>query len=52
MKNTAAKAVIAAALGNIIWGFSFLFIKVGLAVAPDPNVLPAHRFTLSTLLPV
>lgn len=50
MKNTTVKAILAAALGNIIWGFSFLFIKVGLNVAPDPNVLLAHRFTISTLL--
>ena len=49
MKHS-AKAVLCAALGNIIWGFSFLFTKVGLAVAPDPNVMLAHRFLLSTLL--
>ncbi len=48
--KTGTKAVLCAALGNIIWGFSFLFIKVGLSVAPDPNVLLAHRFTVSTLL--
>lgn len=47
--SVAVKAVVCAALGNIIWGFSFLFTKVGLAVAPDPNVMLAHRFTLATL---
>ena len=50
MKDNTAKAVFCAALGNIIWGFSFLFTKVGLAIAPDPNVMLAHRFTMSTLL--
>lgn len=50
MKNNAAKAVFCAALGNIIWGFSFLFTKTGLTIAPDPNVMLAHRFLLSTLL--
>jgi len=49
MKGKTAKAVLCAALGNIIWGFSFLFTKTGLAVAPNPNVMLAHRFILSTL---
>ena len=49
MKKKAAIAVLYAALGNIIWGFSFLFTKTGLAVAPNPNVMLAHRFILSTL---
>lgn len=50
MISNTTKAVLCAALGNIIWGFSFLFTKTGLAVAPDPNVMLAHRFILSTLL--
>ena len=49
MKGKTAKAVLCAALGNIIWGFSFLFTKTGLAIAPNPNVMLAHRFLLSTL---
>ena len=49
MKKKAAIAVLYAALGNIIWGFSFLFTKTGLAVAPNPNMMLAHRFILSTL---
>ena len=49
MKKKAAIAVLYAALGNIIWGFSFLFTKTGLVVAPNPNVMLAHRFILSTL---
>ena len=49
MKKETVKAVLYAALGNIIWGFSFLFTKTGLAVAPNPNVMLAHRFILSTL---
>ena len=44
------KAVICAALGNIIWGFSFLFTKVGLKSVPNPQVMLAHRFILSTLI--
>lgn len=48
--STTTKAVLCAALGNIIWGFSFLFTKVALKAAPDPNVVLAHRFMLSTLL--
>ena len=44
------KAVICAALGNIIWGFSFLFTKVGLKSVPNPQVMLAHRFILSTFL--
>lgn len=48
MKNKTARAVLCAALGNIIWGFGFLFTKVGLSVAPDPNVMLAHRFIIAT----
>lgn len=49
MKEKTAKAAFCAALGNIIWGFSFLFTKVGLAIAPNPNVMLAHRFTFAAL---
>jgi len=55
VKNNATKAVFCAALGNIIWGFSFLFTKIGLAVVSNPNVMLAHRFMLSTffmLIPI
>lgn len=48
-KKKLLKPELCAALGNIIWGFSFLFTKVGLAVAPGPNVMLGHRFTLSFL---
>lgn len=48
MKNKSIKAAFCASLGNIIWGFSFLFTKVGLSVAPNPNVMLAHRFLLAT----
>lgn len=50
MKNTAAKAAFCAALGNIIWGFSFLFTKLGLSVVSEPYIMLAHRFTISTLV--
>ena len=49
MKSKNVKAVLYGALGNIIWGFSFLFTKTGLAVVPNPNMMLAHRFILSTL---
>ena len=50
MKNKTALAVLCAALGNIIWGFSFLLIKKGLPYVNDePYVMLAHRFTLSTV---
>ncbi len=52
MKGKIAKAVICAVLGNILWGFSFLFIRLSLDVAPDPNVMLSHRFLLSTLFMV
>ena len=47
--STGTKAAFCAALGNIIWGFSFLFTKTGLQTAPDPNVMLAYRFMMSTL---
>ena len=50
MKNKTAVAVLCAALGNIIWGFSLLFTKMGISVVGDPNILLAHRFTVSTLV--
>lgn len=49
MKGKNAKAVVCAALGNIFWGFSFLFTRVGLDVAPNPNVMLSHRFMMSAL---
>ena len=50
MKNQTAKAVLCAALGNIFWGFSFLFTRVCLDVVPNPNIMLSHRFLLSALL--
>lgn len=49
MQNKTTKAVLCATLGNIIWGFSFLFTKVGLEFVHNPNVMLAHRFFLSSL---
>lgn len=49
MKKRSALAIICAALGNIIWGFSFLFTTVGLNTTA-PDILLAHRFVISTLL--
>ena len=51
-KDSTVAAVICAALGNIFWGFSFLFIKVALSFAPNSNVMLAHRFVLATLFMV
>jgi len=49
-KSSSAKAVFCAALGNIIWGFSFLFTKVALSAVPDSNVMLSHRFIFATLI--
>ena len=49
MKDNTAKAALCAILGNMIWGFSFLFTNIGLALAPSPSVMLAHRFTFSVL---
>lgn len=50
MKDRSKTAIFCAALGNVLWGFSFLLTKVGLSVVPDPNVMLAHRFILSSLV--
>lgn len=49
MKSKLLRPELCAALGNIIWGFGFLFTKLGLSNVPDPNIMLAHRFLLSTL---
>ena len=49
MNRKTTKAVLCAVLGNVLWGFSFLFTRVGLNVAPDPKVMLSHRFLLSAL---
>ena len=50
MKNNMKRAIFCAALGNIIWGFSFLFTKVGLTVVSDPYIMLAHRFIISSVI--
>ena len=50
MKKKSLLPVICAVLGNVIWGFSFLFTKVGLGASPDPNVMLAHRFLIAVLI--
>ena len=52
LKNKAILPVLFAALGNILWGFSFLLTKIGLSASPDPNVMLAHRFLIATLVMV
>ncbi len=47
-KKTTAKAILCAVLGNIIWGFSFLFTRIGLDFVPNPNILLSHRFLISS----
>lgn len=49
MNNKTTQAVFCAAWGNILWGFSFLFTRMGLDVAPNPNIMLSHRFLFSTL---
>ena len=39
-------------MGNIIWGFSFLFTQFGLDASPHPNVMLAHRFLIAALFMV
>ena len=43
------KAIIAALIGNTIWGFSFMASKVGLSTAPVILLL-SHRFLLAFLV--
>lgn len=51
MKKQAALAIICITLGNVFWGFSFLFTRVALKVeGVNPNILLSHRFILSTVL--
>ena len=51
MKKQAALAIICITLGNVFWGFSFLFTRVALGVeGVNPNILLSHRFILSTVL--
>ena len=49
MKKNAILPVLTAALGNIIWGLSFLFIRTALAYA-DSNLMLAHRFGIAALV--
>ena len=46
-KNT--KALVAAVLGNMLWGFALMFTRIGQQYALPPQQL-AHRFTLAFLL--
>lgn len=51
MKKQAALAIFCITLGNVFWGFSFLFTRVALGVeGVNPNILLSHRFILSTFL--
>ena len=47
--DKAGKAIIAALVGNTIWGFSFMASKVGLSTAPVILLL-SHRFLLAFLV--
>lgn len=50
MKNKTTLAVLCAALGNIIWGFSFPLITMGLKMVPQTHIMLGHRFTVSTIV--
>ena len=51
MKKQNTLAIMAITLGNVFWGFSFLFSRVALGVeGVNPNILLSHRFILSTFL--
>jgi len=48
-KDSAASPLLFAYVGNILWGFSFLFIKVAQRSAPS-SVLLSHRFVVAALI--
>ena len=48
-KKSAMLPVAAAAMGNVFWGFSFLFTRTALQIAP-PEIMLSVRFTLSLLI--
>lgn len=51
LKKQNTLAIISITLGNVFWGFSFLFSRVALGVeGVNPNILLSHRFILSTFL--
>ena len=51
LKKQNLLAIFYITLGNVFWGFSFLFTRVALGVeGVNPNILLSHRFILSTLL--
>ena len=51
MKKQTIVPILFAVLGNVIWGFSYLFIRVALeANGNNSQQLLAHRFILSTAL--
>ena len=52
MKNGSTKAILCATLANIIWGFSFMFTRLGLDAAPTPNVMLSHRFLIAAIFMV
>jgi drug/metabolite transporter (DMT)-like permease len=50
-KKQSTLAFLCITLGNVFWGFSFLFTRVALDVeGVNPNILLSHRFILSTVL--
>ena len=49
MKNSKILPILAAMLGNVIWGLSFLFITEALKYAQS-SVMLAHRFLISALV--
>lgn len=49
MDNTRKKALLAALIGNSIFGFSFLFSKIALDIA-SPGVLVAIRFSVAFIV--
>lgn len=48
-KNKTSKAMAAAFLANVIFGFSFIFSKMGLSAA-TPSILLAYRFVTALLV--
>ena len=50
LKNKSLLPVLCAALGNIIWGFSFLLTQIGLSSVSTPTIMLAHRFLISAVV--
>ena len=49
MEQKSFQPILCAVLGNVIWGFGFLFTKMALKVVNAPELMLAHRFLLAAV---